>query len=301
MVGSLAPGSVIEARYRLERLLGEGAFGKVYRAASLAPALADHRRRRVALKVLSGEQAAHPDAASRFTHEAYLGARLRHPNLVAVLDYGSLGDGTPYYAMELLRGSTLERVLADTPVLPPPLVARLVTDAAAGLAVLHRTGIVHRDVKPQNLFCETRRRRTKVRLLDLGVAGVYDGRRARRLRIVDVGAAGSLGTPAYLAPEQALGRAVDPRADVYALACVTYRMLTGTQVFAGGSVAETVHAHLFADLRPASRANPELPATVDAVLERALEKDRDARTPTVERFAAELGVALIRASRARSS
>jgi eukaryotic-like serine/threonine-protein kinase len=289
--GSLT-GNDVEGRYRIGRRLGKGASGVVYEARSLAPALADHRKRHVALKILSGDSVGDPDAVARFTHEAFLSSRLRHPNLVRVIDFGFLEEGRPYFAMELCRGATLDRVLAEAGTLPPAATLRLLEDTARALAVLHAHGIVHRDVKPSNLFVTSSGRKPRARLLDLGVAGVFNPRLAKKLGSVNVGARGTYGTPAYIAPEQVLGAETDGRTDVYALACVAYRALTGFEPFRGRSITATVRAHLFEVARPATALNPALPSTVDEVLERGMAKDRDARTESVERLIAELRVAL---------
>src|SRR5262245_58101982 len=206
-------GAQVEERYRIVGVLGRGANAAVFEARALPRAFADHGRRRVALKVLSRRVASDPDAVSRFTHEAYLGMQLRHRGLPRVLDFGALPDGRPYLAMELGRGASLDRIIQGP--LPPALAVDIIEETAMVLSVLHERNIVHRDVKPANLLVELRPgARPRVKLLDLGAAS-------------GSGMGGPYGTPAYIAPEQALGLAVDARADVYALACVAYRLLTG--------------------------------------------------------------------------
>jgi serine/threonine protein kinase len=281
----------LEGRYRLGRRLGKGACGVVFEAQATPEAIADHGKRRVAIKVLAAGGDA--DAVARFTHEAFLASRLRHPNLVRVLDFGWIDETRPYFAMELLEGATLDRVLAEARMLPVPLSLDLIEDAARALAALHEHGIVHRDVKPSNLFVTVGRgkRRPRARIIDLGVSGVFDARKARRLGSVNVGARGTYGTPAYIAPEQILRLATDQRADVYALACVSYRILTGFDPFRAPTIADTVQAHLLDEARPANALNPSLPPAVDAVLARGMAKSRENRTQTALRFVAELRVA----------
>jgi len=287
-------GRRLEDRYQVGRRLGHGSAGVVYEAEALPAATADHGKRRVAIKAVCGKQAGDLDAIARFTHEAFLSSKLRHPNLVRVLDFGWISPDRPYYAMERLEGATLDRVLDQAHTLSPITVVRLVEDAGKALSILHKNGIVHRDVKPSNIFVAVGhgRRRPRARLLDLGVAGVFDARKAKKLGTVNVGARGSYGTPAYIAPEQVLGLPTDERADVYGLACVTYRMLTGFEPFRYETVEETVEAHLFAQAHPATAINPTLPPMVDVVLSRAMTKERGQRTPTVARFVAELRKAL---------
>jgi serine/threonine-protein kinase len=289
----LAVGCTIEARYRIGRRLGKGACGVVHAARSLPSALADHGRVHVAVKILASHLIGDPDATARFTHEAFLGSRLPHPNLVRAIDFGQLSPGRPYFVMERCHGVSLDRLLAELVSLPRALALPYIVDVAQALAALHAHGIVHRDVKASNIFCTMRGRRPRARLVDLGVAGVFDARLAHRLLgAVDVGASGNYGTPTTLAPEQALGLPTDARTDVYALACVAYRALTGIDPFRGENVERTICAHLFGEVRPASAINPALPARVDEVLDRALAREPALRTPTALRFAAELSAAL---------
>jgi serine/threonine protein kinase len=291
----LAPGDVVERRYRIVRAIGRGAVASVHEARSLKPALRTHGLREVAIKALGPWMAGDRDAAAWLTHEAYLGTRLDHPSLVKVVDFGHLRDGRPYAAMELCRGVPLDRALKVKRTLSPTLVASLIEDAAAGLDHLHAHGLVHRDVKPANLIVEIDPDAwPRLRIVDLGVAGVHDPRRADRLGAVDVGAVGSWGTPAYIAPEQALGLKAGPAADVYGLACVAYHMLTGRRPVGTRSVAATVHAHLFEEIPPASVVNPSLPSAVDGVLAAALEKEPGLRTASAPAFAEQLGAALTR-------
>jgi serine/threonine-protein kinase len=285
-------GRDVEGRYRIGLPVGEGATSRVYAARSLAPALRDHGRSSVVVKVLTDSLVGDADAIARFTHEAYLASRIEHPNVVGVLDFGWIEPGRPYLVMRRTPGATLDRLLEATGPLPPRLALDLIAEAAAGLKALHRLGIVHRDVKPANLLCALRAgRRPRVRLIDLGVAGVFDARRARKLDTRDI-FPGAYGTPAYLAPEQALGRRVDARADVYALACVAYRALTGVEPFHGQTVARTVLAQIHDDATPASHVNAALPAAVDGVLARGMAKHPEMRTSCPLRLVAGLASAV---------
>ena len=283
-------GRELEGRYQIGRKIGHGACGVVYEAEALPAARRDHGTRRVAVKVLASRQVGDLDAIARFTHEAFLSSRLSHPNLVRVLDFGWITPDRPYFAMQLMKGATLDKVL-DQGLLSMKVVVKLIEDSGKALTALHSHGIVHRDVKPSNIFVTVRAGKAKARLIDLGVAGVFNARKAKKLGSVNVGARGTYGTPAYIAPEQVLRLPTDERADVYALACVTYRALTGFEPFRAPTVAATVQAHLFEEARPASSLNPAIPLSVTEVLERAMAKEPANRTPTVARFVAELRVA----------
>ncbi|MBI4510883.1 MAG: serine/threonine protein kinase [Deltaproteobacteria bacterium] len=286
-------GLVIERRYRVGRQVAITSSASVHEAISLKPARATHGKMHVALKFLSPGKARDADAVARFTHEAFLGTRFDHPSLVKVLDFGRLPDKQPYFAMALCRGLSMSRLLAESGPLSVPLAVSLLDDAADALSCLHEHGVVHRDIKPGNLFVTMSSGKwPRLKVLDLGVAGIFDAERAQALGIVDVGSRGTWGTPACLAPEQALGMPVDARADVYALACVAYRMLTGKEPFSGSSVESTVSKHLLSMPMAASQANPLLPEQVDGVLAWGMAKHRQYRIPTARALVAELRDAL---------
>ncbi len=285
-------GQPLDRRYVVERQIGSGSCGIVYQARSLRAAVRCHGLTSVAIKVLNESAAAQPECAAWFIHEAYLGSKLVHANLVRVVDFGRLPDGRPYTASEFLQGTTLDVLLKRTGRIAARAAIDFISGAAAGLSLLHEYGGVHRDVKPSNLFLALEVGHPVVKVLDLGVAGIYDAKKASKLGAVDVGSSGTWGTPAYLAPEQALGREVDPRADVYGIACVAYRMLTGYEPHEVTTVSDLVRAHLFDDVRPASSLHPGLPKSVDAVFDAALAKDRRDRTRSVADFAKGLKAAL---------
>lgn len=248
----LLPGTAI-GPFVVEEVIAAGGFGTVVRARSgdlSAP---------VAVKVLHGELSATDDAAARFAREIDILSGVHHPGIVEVMASGRMGDGRPYFAMELLAGADLERRLADGPM-APPAVAATVTDIAAALEAAHARGIVHRDVKASNVFvCDGGR----VCLLDFGIAKLAPGTasltRSRQ----------ALGTPSAMAPEQLAGDAVDARTDVYALGALAFHMLTGRPPFAGEPATIVGHLHRYAE-RPRPSAAVPLPAAVDAVIVRAM-------------------------------
>lgn len=203
-------------RYVDLKLLGQGGMGAVYRARD--PEL----DRLVAIKVMLD---ATPDFVARFRREAQSIARLQHPNIVQVYDFGVEGEagagpagGTPYFVMELIEGTPLDAIVRERGRLQPIEAIRLIRQAAQGLAAAHRAGIVHRDVKPSNLIVDGR---GQLKLVDFGIARVQTSGQAL------TGAAALMGTPGYMAPEQAAGRPIDHRADIYALGLTLFELLSG--------------------------------------------------------------------------
>src|SRR5215475_12077797 len=200
-------------RYVDLQLLGQGGMGAVYRGRD--PEL----DRPVAIKVMLQ---ATPDFVQRFRREAQSIARLAHANIVQVYDFGVDGEGNPYFVMELIDGTPLDEIVRTRGKLPALDVVKLAKQAAAGLAAAHRAGIVHRDVKPSNLIVDGR---GHLKLVDFGIARVSDA----NLQLT--AASALMGTPGYMAPEQAQGKPVDHRADVYALGLTMYELLTGAPPF----------------------------------------------------------------------
>ena len=234
----------------------------------------------VAVKGLADNWAQRLDIRDRFLEEARILRRADSDHVVRVYDLGEI-DGTPYFVMTYADRGTLAGLLEAGRPLPVEQAVDLVEQAAAGLAVLHRQGVIHRDIKPQNLLLRSTDSPDHVKLLiaDLGVA---------KAMIHASGLTQVVGTPAYMAPEQATGEGVDARADVHALGAVAYQMLTGRLVREGG-LGDLIDARL---PEPPSRLAPLQPA-VDDVLLRAIDPDRERRWPDVTVFARELRRALL--------
>jgi serine/threonine-protein kinase len=254
-------GAVVGGRYRLIQLLGSGGTGDVY--------LAEERttRVRVAVKVLRAELRNAPDLVARFHREAETAARVRHPNVRAVLQAPFERDGVLAFVMELLVGLDLADTLAGAGALASPRAVGIAAGAAAGLGAAHAAGVVHRDVKPENIFLvHAADGRESVKLVDFGFAAVPD---------VELTLPGGfpLGTPDYMAPELLQGIPAEPTADVYSLGVVLFEMLAGRPPFIG-SLAAVVRGHAEGAVPEIQSVNPAAAPSreLSAVVERALAK-----------------------------
>jgi len=259
--------------YRLGELLGRGGMGEVYEASREDGA-------RVAIKVLYGHLAGHPTVIERFRREADAARMLPSEFVAAVHHVGTARDGTPYLIMDLLRGEDLAAMLRRRERLPPAELFPIVDALAAALDAAHDHGIVHRDVKPQNVFLVEG---GGVRLLDFGVARLGEG-----IGITQTAAV--LGTPGYLAPEQITGSGADlgPHTDVFALGAIVYRALTGQPAFAAKNASAAAFEALNHVPAPPSRLTPEVNADMDAVISLALAKRREERYSRASTFARDL-------------
>ena len=266
------------AGHRVEAVIGRGGMSVVY--------LAEHigLRRKVALKVLGPELAEDEAFRERFIRESRITAGLDHPNIVTVYDAGE-ADGVLYISMRYVEGTDLEHLLRAETRLDPGRAVSIVSQAAAALDAAHAAGLVHRDVKPGNILLtsEPRSSTDRAYLSDFGVT-----------KRVDTGASLTrtgqfVGTVDYVAPEQIQGGDVDGRADIYSLACVLYRCLTGEVPFPRDTEVATIYAHLQDPPPIPSERRPELPVGFDAPISRALAKSRDDRFDTCRRFAEAAG------------
>jgi serine/threonine-protein kinase len=256
--------------YQLGTVLGKGAMGEVYEATTPTGAS-------VAIKLLSQASLSNPNHVLRFLRELRTVAQLRSPNIVEVIEVGE--NPVPYLVMEKLEGQTLAEMMRGRRALTPEETIELVSQVGAGITAASAAGIVHRDLKPQNLFLH----RGTWKVLDFGVARAMDGG--------DTLTAGQIvGTPSYMAPEQASGGAVDHGTDLYALAAIAYRALTGHPPYAAGEIAETLYRVVHTrPRRPTDLV--ELPAEIDLVLAIGMAKNPDHRFRTAKELAAAIAAA----------
>ncbi len=256
------PGQRLGQRYRLEALLGSGAMGAVFAASD------ELLGRRVAVKLPWGLGEVRAAMGERLTHEARLAAQLKGDHIVQLLDIGRLDDGTPFVVLELLEGETLREHLAREGVLPVRHAATIVIEACSALAEVHALDMVHRDVKPENLFLARRVDGSPtVKLIDFGSSTYTVGSDVARPPC-------SAGTPLYMAPEQFVSPdRCDARVDMWALGAVLYQLLTGVPPFDGESVGEVMQLVLSTRPVPPRRRRASIPPEVEQVVLRCLAAD----------------------------
>ncbi|WP_052375216.1 serine/threonine-protein kinase, partial [Chondromyces apiculatus] len=275
-------GSVVGGRFRLLSPLGAGAMGEVWRAQHLTLATP------VAVKLVDlAAQANREEAQSRFLQEAQAAARLQSPHVVRILDQGVEGQ-VAYLAMELLDGENLAHRLARCRRLPPAEIAALLRDLAHGLGEAHQSGTVHRDIKPANIFFARTREQEIAKLLDFGIAKIVG---APSDAFVQTQAGLVLGTPAYMSPEQVLGRPVDHRSDLWQLGVLGFECLTGSLPFHGNTLGDLFMQVCGGDAPQPSRVAGVSP-TFDAWFARAVAKNREARFGSAADLADAFAVAL---------
>ncbi|WP_437614492.1 serine/threonine-protein kinase [Sorangium sp. So ce834] len=272
----IAPGDVLLGKYRVESVLGRGAMGLVVAARHLA--LDD----RVAIKVLLPRYVQDPEILQRFLREGRAAVRIRSPHVVRVADVGTLENGAPYMVMDHLEGKDLAAVLAESGPLAVPLAVDLVLQACEALAEAHAQGIVHRDVKPSNLFLTRNADGSPcVKVLDFGISKMSHAEDHALTRV-----GGVLGSPLYMSPEQLRSASdVDGRADIYSLGVVLFQLLTGRTPFVAHELAQLVYLVTQGEPQRPRALRPDLPEPLEQVILTAIARDRDRRFPTAADFA----------------
>lgn len=280
MAGSLAAGTVLADTYRIVRLIGKGGMGEVYEAA--------HARLagRYAVKVLLAEMLSREEVFQRFRREAEVTSALRHPNIIQVLDFNLTPEGHPYLVMEYLDGVELASEIHRVGAMPVPRVLGIVGQIASALTASHALGVVHRDLKPQNIFLLRlpREEREVVKVVDFGISKV---REATTQLTQD---SSVMGTPQYMAPEQALGKVafIDERTDEFALASITYELLTGMPAFQADSAPAILYQVVHEEPRPLRDLAALVSPALAAVVTKAMSKSQRDRYPTVLDFQRDL-------------
>jgi eukaryotic-like serine/threonine-protein kinase len=265
-------GSLIAGRYRLGQLLGEGGMGEVWAATHTVT------RRSVALKFLKESLRHKPGLRQRFLREASTASALRHPHVVEILDVFDFEERAPVLVMELLEGETLGTKLARDGRLSLEETAALLVPVCSAVGTAHALGIVHRDIKPENIFLARFGDEIRVKVLDFGIAKLtaehyLEG--GRSALITDTGS--MLGTPCYMAPEQATGEAADYRADIWSIGVILYECLSGTRPIEGENLAQVVARLMSAGIIPLERLAPELPRDVAALVMQMLSREQTRR------------------------
>ncbi|HEV2291052.1 MAG TPA: protein kinase [Gemmatimonadales bacterium] len=278
-------GQVIADRYHVIKKLGEGGMGAVY--------LAEHVKmgRKSAIKVMTGSMSNDPDAISRFNREANNASRINHPNVCAIYDFGETPDGIIYLAMEFIEGKSLSGLLKETGPLPLNRATAILRQTADGLEVAHELGIVHRDLKPDNIMIATQAGKDLVKVVDFGIAKAVGGEDTGQ-KVTKTGLV--VGTPEYMSPEQLSGDKLDGRSDIYSLALVYYRMITGALPFQAETSQETMIKRLTDDPMPLSEALPtgHFPAGLQPVMDKALARYPNDRYASAAQFATDVEKAL---------
>ena len=282
--GELGPGKVIAGKYELEARIGSGAFGTVYRARH------QQLKSEMAVKVLQAAAARSPEALERFQREGIAACRIKHPNAVAVLDFGTTAGGAGFLVMELLSGRGLEDELAKAGRLHPVRAAEIIRCVCDVLGEAHKAGIVHRDIKPANVFLHRTVHGEVVKVLDFGIAKLVDDDAKARNLTVD---GAIIGTPAYMAPERFRGQTPSGSSDVYSVGVMLYQMLTGRLPFVApeADLVAIAMMHINREPAPLRSLDPSIPAALERVVNWALAKNEAAR-PTATQFAAGLSHAV---------
>ncbi len=277
---------ILDARYQLEKRLGQGGMGVVFKARHIF--LKTAHAIKVILPDLVGND---PMLVTRFRQEALAAAAIRHQNIIAVTDFGVVRGTMPFLVMEFVNGKSLQDMLAEEGVMPPARALEIISAIGAGVAAAHRQNIVHRDLKPLNIMAQNNLPISEgLKILDFGLAKIKSGELLGSF--VQAKTSGLMGSPFYMAPEQWSDEEPDLRADIYSLGIILYQMLAGDVPFKGSSIPSIMKKHL--TMPPASfqSLGIQVPPRLESVVRHALEKEAETRIPTVGEFLSELRAAV---------
>jgi eukaryotic-like serine/threonine-protein kinase len=279
-------GVMLDGRYRVDGLLGWGGMGVVYRVTHV------HIDTEFAIKILHPHLVANQSAIERFRREAKAAGRIRHPNAIQVTDFGVTKEGTVYLVMELVDGKSLREMLRQEKTIDLRRAVSIMHQACAAVEAAHQSGVIHRDLKPDNIMIKRDDKLGKVKVLDFGIAKLREQLPSSESRQTLTVEGTVIGTPEYMSPEQCRGRSLDPRSDIYSLGTILYEMLCGSPPFTGDSPLEVAAKHLNEQTRPLRQVCPVVPDPIEIVVMRALEKDPAKRQSSAARFSFELMEAL---------
>ncbi len=268
---SLFPGAILAGRYEIIQMLGEGGMGTVYKAKD------KELDRLVALKVIRPEYANHPETIRRFKQELILARQVTHRNVIRIFDLG-IADGLKFITMDFVEGRDLSKVLAQRGKFPVQEACDIVRQVCSGLEAAHNEGVVHRDLKPQNIMLDAQGR---VYLMDFGLA--------RSMELVGMTRTGALiGTPTYMSPEQARGEKADARTDVFAFGVIFYELLTGTRPYKDEPMMATLIRRTKELATPPNQVDPSIPQSVSDVVMKCLQIQTDLRYQNAEEILRDL-------------
>jgi serine/threonine-protein kinase len=275
-------GATLGGRYKVIKAIGEGGMGIVYEAVH------EVIEKKVAVKVLRDDFSKRPEVVARFRQEAKSASRIGHEHIVDISDFGETPTGQSYFVMEYLEGDDLANILAREGTLAPARAVNIVLQCCKALGAAHTKGIVHRDMKPENIFLTSRDNQPDfVKIVDFGIAKMSDietegapGRKLTKTGMI-------FGTPEYMSPEQAAGKPLDHRVDVYALGVILFEMLTGRVPFVGDTFMGILTQHMFEEIPTLRSVNPNVQCSeeLEMVIFEALTKDPDERFPDMASLA----------------
>ena len=279
---SLVGEPILDARYQLERRLGQGGMGVVFQARHIF--LKTSHAIKVILPDLVGND---PMLVTRFRQEALAAAAIRHQNIIAVTDFGVVRGTMPFLVMEFVKGSSLQDILAEEKIMAPTRALEFICAIGSGVAAAHRQNIVHRDLKPLNIMAQTDIPIAEgLKILDFGLAKIKSGELLGSF--VQAKTSGMMGSPFYMAPEQWSDDEPDARADIYSLGIIMFQMLAGDVPFKGSSIPSIMKKHLTLPVPSFKSFGVEVSPRIEAVVQSALEKDASARLESVDQFISEL-------------